>query len=143
MNELPESFNTLKDVLAIYIDDRVDHWTMQTYGGNYDFAPYVQALQEHDNMLLVEVTSNEFLRPPLSGDQQEAMMFLGWKLYPEKYLPNYAQFLDQAKHSPREIAELLLKTLHFVYGVDNEFTFEIAPTRVDAVELLKERGDLI
>lgn len=143
MNELPESFNTLKDVLAIYIDDRVDHWTMQTYGGKYDFAPYVQALQEYDNMLLVEVTSNEFLRPPLNGDQQEAMSFLGWKFYPEKYLPNYAQFLDQAKHSPREIAELLLKTLHFVYGVDNEFTFEIAPTRADVVALLTERGDLL
>lgn len=143
MNELPESFDTLKDVLAIYIDNRVDHWTLQTYGEKYAFAPYVQALQEHDNMLLVEVTGNEFLRPPLEKDQQEAMVFLGWRFYPEKYLPNYAQFLDQAKHSPREIAELLLKTLHFIYGVNREFTFEIAPTRADAVALLTERGDLI
>jgi hypothetical protein len=65
---------------------------------------------------------------------------LGWRFFPEKYLPNYAQFINQSKQSPREIAEIMVKALHFAYGIDETYTFEIAP-HIDAVrDLIKELG---
>ena len=61
MNEIPTNLNPLVEVLTTYIEHRVDHFTLQTYGGNYTDGPYVQALQEHDNVLLIEASSNEYL----------------------------------------------------------------------------------
>ncbi len=132
MSELPVFWETIIVVMTKYIEERQDPWTLQTTGGNYDFAPYVQALQEHDNMLLLEATSSKFLEPPLTPEQHEIMLFLGWRHFPEEFYPNYSQILDQSKYRPREIAELLAKTLHFAYGVDDLFSFEIAPYRSDA-----------
>jgi hypothetical protein len=108
---------------------------LQTYGGSYVDGPYVQALQEHDNLLLIEASSNEFLDPQLDASGQQTMLFLGWRFYPERYLPNYAQFIDQSKNSPREIAEIMVKALHFAYGVDETYTFDIGP-KLDAVKSL-------
>ena len=140
MRELPKEFEDLVTVIATYIEHKVDHFTLQTYGGRYIDGPYVQALQEHDNVLLIEASSNEFLDPQLDEPGQQTMLFLGWRFYPEKYLPNYAQFIDQSKSSPREIAEIMVKALHFAYGVDETYSFEIAP-QIDAVrELIKELG---
>jgi hypothetical protein len=98
----------------------------------------VQALQEHDNILLVEAISNEFLDPPLGEKGQQTMLFLGWRFFPEKYLPNYAQFIDQSQISPREIAIKMAQALHFAYGVDDTYSFEIAP-HLDAAKSLIER----
>ena len=40
----------------------------------------------------------------------------------------------------RKIAQIVGKTLHFAYGVDETYSFEIAP-QIDAVrELIKELG---
>ena len=140
MRELPKELEDLVTVIATYIEHKVDHFTLQTYGGGYTDGPYVQALQEHDNVLLIEASSNEFLDPQLDESGQQTMLFLGWRFYPEKYLPNYAQFIDQSKLSPREIAEIMVKALHFAYGVDETYSFEIAP-QIDAVrELIKELG---
>ena len=140
MRELPVELDDLVTVLATYIEHKVDHFTLQTYGGGYIDGPYVQALQEHDNVLLIEASSNEFLDPQLDEPGQQTMLFLGWRFYPEKYLPNYAQFIDQSKLSPREIAEIMVKALHFAYGVDETYSFEIAP-QLDAVrDLIKELG---
>jgi hypothetical protein len=97
----------------------------------------VQALQEHNNILLIEATSNEFLKPPLKEPGQQAMLFMGWRFYPERYLPNYAQFIDQSKVSPREIAIKMAQALHFAYGVDETYSFEIAP-HLDAAKTLIE-----
>jgi hypothetical protein len=113
----------------------VDHFTLQTYGGGYINGPYVQALQEHDNVLLIEASSNDFLNPPIEESQQQIMLFLGWRFYPERYLPNYAQFVDQSTHSPWEIAEIMVKALHFGYGVDETYDFEIRP-KLDLVNNL-------
>jgi hypothetical protein len=63
---------------------------------------------------------------------------MGWRFYPERYLPNYAQFMDQSKNSPREIAVKMTQALHFAYGVDNTYSFEIAP-HLDAAKSLIER----
>jgi hypothetical protein len=95
----------------------------------------VQALQEHNNVLLIEAVSNEFLNPPLETPRQETMLFMGWRFYPEKYLPNYAQFVDQSKVSSREIALIMVRALHFAYGVDDSYSFQIAP-HLDAAKSL-------
>lgn len=140
MRQLPRELDDLVTVIATYIEHKVDHFTLQTNGGGYTDGPYVQALQEHDNILLIEASSNEFLDPQLDEQGLQTMLFLGWRFYPEKYLPNYAQFIDQSKQSPREIAEIMVKALHFAYGVDETYTFEIAP-QIDAVrDLIKELG---
>lgn len=138
MQELPDYFDDIIQVLETYIAHKVDHFTLQTYGGHYIDGPYVQALQEHDNILLVEAISNEFLNPPLDEKGQQTMLFLGWRFYPEKYLPNYAQFIDQSKLSSREIAIKMAQALHFAYGVDDSFSFQIAP-HLDAAKTLIDR----
>ena len=140
MRELPTKLEDLVTVIATYIEHKVDHFTLQTYGGGYIDGPYVQALQEHENILLIEASSNEFLDPQLDELGQQTMLFLGWRFFPEKYLPNYAQFIDQSKQSPREIAEIMVKALHFAYGVDETSTFEIAPQIDAARDLIKELG---
>ncbi len=125
--ELPTYFDGVIELLTHYINERADHFTLQTYGGGYQFGPYVQALQEHDGILLIEATSNQFLEPPGSTLDHEVMLFLGWRLYPEHYLPNYTQFIDQSQVSAQEIAIKLVRTLHYGYGVDDSYRFEIAP----------------
>ena len=141
MQELPDYFDGIIEILTTYIEHKTDHFTLQTYGGNYINGPYVQALQEHDNILLIEAISNEFLVPELDEHGQQAMVFMGWRFFPERYLPNYAQFIDQSKQSPREIAEIMVKALHFAYGVDETYTFEIGP-KLDAVNtLISNRED--
>ena len=138
MREIPTELEDLVTVLATYIEHKVDHFTLQTYGGGYIDGPYVQALQEHDNILLIEASSNEFLDPQLDEPGQQTMLFLGWRFYPEKYLPNYAQFIDQSKVSAREIALTMARALHFAYGVDDTYSFQIAP-RLDAAKTLITR----
>ena len=137
MQELPDYFDDLVQVLETYIEHKPDHFTLQTYGGEYINGPYVQALQEHDNVLLIEAISNEFLVPPLKEPGQQTMLFMGWRFYPERYLPNYAQFIDQSKVSSREIAIKMAQALHFAYGVDETYSFEIAP-HLDAAKSLIE-----
>ena len=138
MHELPDYFDGIIEILTTYIEHKTDHFTLQTYGGDYINGPYVQALQEHDNILLIEAISNEFLEPPLEEPGQQTMLFMGWRFYPERYLPNYAQFIDQSKVSPREIAIKMAQALHFAYGVDDTYSFEIAP-HLDAAKTLIER----
>ena len=52
MQELPDYFDGIIEILTTYIEHKTDHFTLQTYGGDYINGPYVQALQEHDNILL-------------------------------------------------------------------------------------------
>ncbi len=127
MKELPDYFEGLTSLLTQYIEKRANLFTLQTYGGHYVDGPYVQALQEHDNFLLIEAVSNEFLAPALPEQGHQALLFMGWRFYPEKYLPNYAQFIDQSKVEPREIALKLVRALYFAYGVDDSYLFEISP----------------
>ena len=127
MNELPDYFDGAIAILTKYIEERTDHFTMAFEGGDYIEGLYVQALQEHDNVLLIEAASNEFLKPPLSELANQKMIFMGWRFYPESYLPNYTQFIDQSKVSPREIAEIMVRALHFAYGVDDTYALEIKP----------------
>ncbi len=135
MQELPDYFDGIIEILTTYIEHKTDHFTLQTYGGNYINGPYVQALQEDGNILLIEAVSNEFLVPELDEHGQQAMVFMGWRFFPERYLPNYAQFIDQSQLSPREIAIKMAQALHFAYGVDETYTFEIGP-KLDAARTL-------
>jgi len=142
VQELPDYFDGIIEILTTYIEHKTDHFTLQTYGGDYINGPYVQALQEHDNVLLIEAISNEFLVPELSEHGQQAMVFMGWRFFPERYLPNYAQFIDQSQLSPREIAIKMAQALHFAYGVDDTFSFEIPP-HLDVAEKQITRIGLI
>jgi hypothetical protein len=58
---------------------------------------------------------------------------MGWRFFPDSYLPNYTQFIDQREVGPREIAIKLVRALHFAYKVDQSYTFEIGP-RIEGVE---------
>ena len=140
MQTMPKYMNILVDLLTMYIERRVDHFTLQTYGGKYINGPYVQALQEHDNMLLIEVASNKFLEPQLSIEAQHKLGFLGWNLYVPDYLPNYARLINQQEKSPSQIAEIMVKPLYFAYGVDHTFSFEIAPMMNEAITLIQSKG---
>ena len=142
MQELPDYFDGIIEILTTYIEQRTDHFTLQTYGGDYIDGPYVQALQEHDNTLLIEAVSNEFLVPELGEHGQQAMVFMGWRFFPERYLPNYAQFIDQSQLSPREIAIKMAQALHFAYGVDDTYTFEIAPPLAITQSAIERSGTL-
>ncbi len=142
VQELPDYFDGIIEILSSYIEQRVDHFTLQTYGGDYINGPYVQALQEHDNILLIEAISNEFLVPKLSEHGQQTMVFMGWRFFPERYLPNYAQFIDQSRLSPREIAIKMAQALHFAYGVDDTYTFEIAPPLAKTQSAIERSGTL-
>lgn len=142
MQKIPDYLNPLVSILSIYIEHKVDQFTLQTYGGQYVDGPYVQALQEHDNVLLIEAVSNDFLNPQMDESGQQTMLFLGWRFYPERYLPNYAQFIDQSKTSPREIAEIMVRALHFAYGIDETYTFELGPKLDAAKSMISEWGAL-
>ncbi len=142
MKAVPAYFDPLLDILETYIQQKVDHFTLQTYGEKYVVGPYVQALQEHDNVLLVEATGEDFLEPALDEQGRQKMHFLGWRYFPERYLPNYSQFIDQSVASPKEIAEILVRALHFGYGVDHTYSFEIAP-KLDVAEKQITRLGLI
>jgi hypothetical protein len=66
--------------------------------------------------------------PPLEEAGHQTLLFMGWRFYPESYLPNYTQFIDQTITTPRAIAMKLVQALHFAYGVDQNYSFEIGPT---------------
>jgi hypothetical protein len=133
MKQLPSYFEPLIDLLTEYVEKRVDHFTLQTYIDGAFEGPYVQALQEHENILLIEAVSNEYLLPPLEEAGHQTLLFMGWRFYPESYLPNYTQFINLSQVSPREIAMKLANALHFAYGVDQSYSFEIGPT-LDGLE---------
>ena len=137
MKELPEYLKSVTDVLAMYIEHEVDYFTMQFTGGHYKFGPYVQALHEHENILLIEAIGNEYLEPPLPEASQQVMQFLGWRFNTESYSPNYSQFIDLSKQSPREIAEIMVRALYFAYGVDESYEFEIKPVLDAARQLVQ------
>jgi hypothetical protein len=140
MRAIPTNLNPLIELLALYLERRVDHFTMQCSGGNYVHGPYVQALQEHDNMVLIEVTSNRFLEPKLTKESQQKLQFLGWNQYVPDYMPNYARLINQQEKSPMEIAEMMVKALYFAYGVDITYEFEIGPKLEGAKELMNRLG---
>ena len=137
MKELPEYLKSVTDVLAMYIECKVDYFTMQFTGGHYKFGPYVQALHEHENILLIEAIGNEYLEPPLPEASQQVMQFLGWRFNTESYSPNYSQFIDLSKQSPGEIAEIMVRALYFAYGVDESYEFEIKPVLAAARQLVQ------
>jgi len=137
VKELPEYLKSVTDVLAMYIEHKVDYFTMQFTGGHYKFGPYVQALHEHENILLIEAIGNEYLEPPLPEASQQVMQFLGWRFNTESYSPNYSQFIDLSKQSPREIAEIMVRALYFAYGVDESYEFEIKPVLDAARQLVQ------
>ena len=128
MKELPEYFKPVIDLISQYIEQRVDHWTLQTAGAHYqECGPYVQALLEHNNMILIEAVSNEFLDPPLPSAGQQTLLFMGWRFFPGAHYPNYSQMIDLSSVSPKEIAIRMVRALHFAYGVDDTFAYEISP----------------
>jgi len=136
-SSLPDYFKEVINLLASYIEHKVDYFTMQFSGGHYKFGPYVQALHEHENILLIEAIGNEYLDPPLPRANQQIMLFLGWRFNAASYSPNYSQFMDLARQTPGEIAEIMVKALYFGYGVDDSYEFEIKPVLEVARQLVQ------
>lgn len=134
MKDLPEYFEPLIQLISNYIEQRVDYWTLQTSGAHYrECGPYVQALREHNNMLLIEAVSNQFLDPPLPESGHQTLLFMGWRFFPGAHYPNYAQMIDLAAMPAREIAIRMVRALHFAYGVDDTFSYEISPQPKEAI----------
>lgn len=127
MKKLPEYFDPIISLLASYIDAREDFWTFSTTGGHYAFGPYVQALLEYDNMILIEATSNKFLIPELSEAGHQILLFMGWRFLPGDHFPNYCQMLDLDKFTAHEIALKMVQALHFAYGVDDTYACTMRP----------------
>ena len=138
MNQLPDFFEPIVDLMTGYIEAREDHWTLQTQGGHYINGPYVQALLEHDNMILIAAVSNKFLRPELPEAGHTALLFMGWRFFPGEHYPKYAQMLNLGTHSAREIALKMAQALHFAYGVDENYAFVIAPQNEVSRKLVLE-----
>jgi hypothetical protein len=130
MQGLPAYWDTVIDLLAGYIEAEEPYFTLQATGGDYEVPPYVQALREYDGMLLIESCSNQFLKPALSEHDHETLLFMGWRLFPEDYYPNYAQIIDLSAVGATDIATKMARALHFAYGVDEGYQFEIAPQNV-------------
>jgi hypothetical protein len=127
MKDLPDYFEPVIELITSYIETREDHWTLQAHGGHYTSGPYVQALLEHDNMILIEAVSNKFLKPELPEEGHTTLLFMGWRFYPGDHYPNYAQMLDLGKFTSREIAIKMAEALHFAYGVDENYAFNMCP----------------
>mgnify|MGYP003340698320 FL=1 len=140
MKDLPSYYGSLIDLIETYISHRVDYWTLQSYGGNYgECGPYVQALMEYDNMILIEAVSNVFLDPPLSEQDHQKMLFMGWRFIGGPDYPNYTQLIDLGKRSAREIASIMARALYFAYGVDDNFAFNISPHPEKALAKKREK----
>jgi hypothetical protein len=142
MKELPEYFNPVIDLIASYIERRVDHWTLEAKNDMYvDCGPYVQALLEHDNMILIEAVSNQFLNPPLPVSGHQTLLFMGWRFFPGAHYPNYAQMIDLGTVPAKEIAIRMVRALHFAYGVDDTFAYQMSPWIEPSIQKIKEVGN--
>ena len=134
MKDLPDYYEPLIDLIETYIANRVDYWTLQAEHEYYpECGPYVQALLEHDNMILIEAVSNQFLFPPLSEQGHQALLFMGWRFFPGAHYPNYAQMINLSSMSAREIAIRMARALFFAYAVDDSFAFVISPHPEEAL----------
>lgn len=88
---------------------------------------YVQLCREDDGALTLEAISNEFLDRPLTPDQVATLHSLGWEDPREGGLPNFHQFIEQRATAPGAVAEILVRTLHQVYGTDPGDAHQFAP----------------
>ena len=143
MKELPEYFEPIVELLASYIDAREDFWTFGTEGGHYSFGPYVQALLEHDNMILIEAVSSKYLRPELSEAGHQTLLFMGWRFIPGDHYPNYCQMLDLGKFSAHEISVKMVQALHFAYGVDDTYACVMRPENKVSMQWSRTNESLI
>lgn len=107
-------------------------WTVQTQSKDWDFGPYIQA-QYVDDEIIAEITSNQFLQPQMSIHGEHRMQFLGWKKPSGYEYPNWYKVVPNTIDGHEEIANLWLKTLLEVYGMDEKWRFEVAPLRIEYI----------
>lgn len=113
-------------------------FTVQVYGLKYNLSPYtspfVQCARNEEGNLVVELSSNLQVNPPLTSEQFEALGFYGWEspeCTPEEYRegfegnPNFVRVFD-GNIEAEKIAEFALTTLAGVLGIieDDYFGFE-------------------
>jgi hypothetical protein len=93
-----------------------------------DTSPYVQGLLEEDGSVHMEISGNLQVRPSLTDEQMESLVFYGWEKpdateeeYREHHqgIPNFYRLfeLDMPKI---DIAEAILTALVGVYGMTEE-----------------------
>ena len=83
---------------------------------------YLQAKQFDNAIFGIEVVSNNFLETKLTGDQNDALLFLGWELKG----PNYT-ITFESNVSLNLLAEQILNTMILVYRVDETCLFSFSP----------------
>jgi hypothetical protein len=84
---------------------------------------YVQAKQFDNGIFSIEAVSNNFLETKLTGDQHEALLFLGWDLMGLNYNLTF-----ETSASLNLVAEQILNTMILVYKVDETCLFSFSPT---------------
>ena len=107
-------------------------WTVQTESKDWDFGPYIQA-QYVDGEIIAEITGNKFLQPALSINGEHRLIFLGWKKPSGYDYPNWYKVIPHTVEGHEQIANLWVKSLLEVYGMDEGWRFEVAPLRIEFI----------
>jgi hypothetical protein len=109
-----------------------NNFHIQTYIRKFnlspDTSPYVQGLLEEDGSVHMEISGNLQVRPSLTDEQMESLVFYGWEKpdatveeYREHHegIPNFYRLFEP--NMPKiEIAEAILTALVGVYGMTEE-----------------------
>jgi hypothetical protein len=109
-----------------------NNFHIQTYIRKFnlspDTSPYVQGLLEEDGSVHMEISGNLQVRPLLTDEQMESLVFYGWEKpdateeeYREHHegIPNFYRLFEPGM--PKiEIAEAILTALVGVYGMTEE-----------------------
>ena len=109
-----------------------NNFHMQTYIRKFQLSPetspYVQGLLEEDGSIHMEISGNLQVRPKLSEDDINALVFYGWERpdateeeYQEHHegIPNFYRLFEP--NVPKiDIAEAILTALVGVYGMSEE-----------------------
>lgn len=122
---IPKKWQPLVAALEFTVRFATKAWTVQTESTTWEFGPYVQ-VQYVDDEVHAEITSNTYMRPKLSSEQEWMLHFLGWETYEDDMLeeyPNWTKIVPNTIDGHREVAELWVRSLIYIYGMDEKWRF--------------------
>ena len=86
-------------------------FVIQLEVAGYDQSPYLQGYYESNGAATIEFSSDAFIRPSYSSQQDASIRRLGWTLSKRADLPNYIKFLERDESTDQSIAEIFILTL--------------------------------